>query len=391
MHRRGSYNATLGALIVLVLATILFGVLAYMRYNDDQVLRKGDAETPQGSTLEDKRLERDQLERSVAALEEEVASLKSELSHADIKLASHRILWDNNTNSWSMGEAGDRSLWVRTRESVENNLKILQIYKAALEAQTDIHRPMEDTIRNYSDQLATILQRLTDVDVVLNEDRQRLQLQYDALVNAERAERETFAITKSELATKKTQYEERIRELLELRLEWLGELQPDARILERELNGDYILIDIGANKRVFNGLRFEVFQYKRGAYVKKAMAEVIDHGANVAQCRLIDEIDPIKNPVTKGDMVANPIFDTEEAKIVVLAGEFMRYNREDLETFLRRSGAEVRKELGPGVDYLIAGGDRSLAAQDEAREYRVTAMREDQLIPFLYTGFRPEE
>jgi hypothetical protein len=393
VHRRGSYQTTLAAMIVLVLGTILFGTLAYVRYSDNEIARRGSPEDPStvSSSLDTYQRSHQELTRDVVALRRQIEDLKGDLNHVDLELASHRVMYDPATNGWIMGGEGDRSPWLRTRESVNFNLEQLQTYQTALEnPPKPLMRPLEDTIRQFQDGLHQVMRGITDADARLEEDRDRLETKLDKLEEARSEENEQFATTKSELATRKSQLEARIRELLELRLTWLSELQPDGAVLERKLGGDYVVIDIGASDRVFNGLRLEVFQYDRGRYVRKGMAEVIDTGANVATCRLVEEVDQRRNPITKGDLVGNPIFDTQQAPVVVLAGEFKRYNKSDLANFLRRSGATVRSELGPGIDYLIAG-DRSEPEQDTAREYRVTAMTEEQLINYLHTGFRPKE
>lgn len=392
MHRRGSYNATLAAMIVLVLMTVLFGVLTFMRYSDNEVVRRGNPEEPAtlDQSLEKYQRDVDELERDIAGLRKQVAESRAELNHAEMELASHRIVYDPASGTYLMGGEGDSSPWVRTREAVAFNLEQLQTYQNELEnPPKPLMRPLEDTIRQFQDALHVVMQAITDADARLEEDRDKLESQLDRLEEQKDEENEAFATTKSELATRKSQLEARIRELLELRLVWLGELQPDGRVLERELGGHYIVIDIGSSDRVFNGLRLEVFQYDRGRYVKKGFAEVIDTGATVATCRVVEEIDPRKNPITKGDMVGNPVFDTQESQIVVLAGEFKEYNKADLAAFLRRTGCEVRTELGPGIDFLIAG-ERSEPEQDTAREYRVTAIWEKDLIQYLDTGFRPE-
>lgn len=391
MHRRGSYNATLAAMIVLVLSTVLFGVLAFLRYDENQVARFGDPERPetQGTSLSTYQEDLARLERDVSGLQRQVRAKQERLNQAQMELASHHILFDPATGTYLMGGEGDVSPWVRTRESVSGNLEQLRTYQNALEnPPKPLMRPLEDSIRQFQDELHEVMQAITDADARLEDDRDRLEGQLDDLDEAMIEEKELAATTRSELATRKSQLEARIRELLELRLEWLGELQPDGRVVERELGGQYIVLDIGANDRVFNGLRLEVFQYDKGRYVKKGFAEVIDTGANVATARLVEEVDPRRNPVTKGDLVGNPVFDTQESPVVVLAGEFMRFNKGDLANFLRRTGCEVRDKLGPGVDFLIAG-ERSEPQQDEAREYRVTAMTEDQLVKYLDPGFRP--
>jgi hypothetical protein len=395
VHRRASFHSTLGALIVLIIGTLLFGVLAYVRYSDNEMERRGSPNDPasQGQALVAFENNVQELERDVVGLQRRVTDLREEMNHIDLELAANRLLYDNSNpaNPWIMGSEGEKTAWVRTRETVNFNLELLKSQQNQIENPgKNLMRPLEDLIREFQNELHEVMQQITDADAKLEEDRDKLLTKLDDLEDAKDTAQERFATTKSELLTRKSQLESRIRELLELRLTWLDEIKPDGKILERELGGHYVILDIGSRDRVFNGLRLEVFQYVKGRYVPKGFAEVIDTDVAMATARIVAEEDGRRNPITKGDMVGNPIFDTQESPVVVLAGEFKRYNKGDLSDFLSRTGATVIKELGPGVDYLIAG-DRSEPDQDRAREYRVTAMTEDQLIRYLHAGFMPKQ
>lgn len=393
MYRRASYHFSLTLLFVLILTTLVFGYLAFSRFDLNEMERRGDPSNPgsQSDSLVAKEGMAEELERDIVDLDRQTERLLDRTTSIDLELAANRLYYDDSVpgGEWVLGGEDDKSPWVRAREHVAFNTALIDNQAQTIEQTGDAsHRPLEDLIRDLQDDLHGVMQEITDQDARLEQDREQLLDKLDDLEETKEIERERFATTRSELLTRKSQLESRIRELLELRLRWLDEVTPDGRILERELGGHYAVIDIGSSDRVFNGLQLEIFQYDRGRYLRKGFAEVIDTESNLATVRIVEEVDPRSEPITKGDMVGNPVFDTQESPLVVLAGEFTQFNREDLATFLERTGASVIEELGPGVDYLIAG-DRSEPEQDRAREFRVTAMTEDQLVHFLHTSFAP--
>ena len=199
---------------------------------------------------------------------------------------------------------------------------------------------------------------------------------------AERAHQDQLA----ELETQRGQLEASIRELLDLNLAFFSEIKPDGQVMRLTPDRRTVMIDIGSTDRVMRGLKLEVFRRDRGNPVVKGMVEVIEVEAHWATCRVIEEIDPRRDAIAQGDYVGNPVFDTRDPKVFVFAGEFYRFNRADLEDFVRASGGIVHSELSPGTDYLVAG-DRSDDVQERARQYQLMAMTEDQLVRYLQPNF----
>ena len=72
------------------------------------------------------------------------------------------------------------------------------------------------------------------------------------------------------------QMEDRIRELLELDLRWLSEIEPVGAILTVEQRSARVIIDLGSSERAFPGLIFEAFNIDNGAFISKGMLEVIE-------------------------------------------------------------------------------------------------------------------
>ena len=120
------------------------------------------------------------------------------------------------------------------------------------------------------------------------------------------------------------------------------------------------------------------------------MCEVIDSDRSISTCRVIERTGDRRNPIAAGDLIANPIYDTRRQLSFYLAGDFKYFNRNDLATFIQATGGNVVETLEPGVDYLVVGEGsetRSELARDTAREFRIEAMKENQLINFVQTTF----
>jgi len=395
MHhsRRGSYTTSLGFLIVLILATILFGVLAYVAYQEATAKRIGNQDEPGSveASLTSKQSEVDQLQASILNLRGKIKLRREAIQEEDLLLASRRAYYDDDAKAWLVGNADDSTRWDITSEWIQHTLAKMQAMREELESTKARQAivPLEELIRHFRSKTQDVLRRISQMDDQMREDRERLERQLTALEEEHERQEKELNLLKSETATEISQLEQQIRELLELKLRWLGELQPDGRILEVARSGsDRVIIDLGNEHRLVRGMPFEVFHYRKGSYVKKGMVEVIETDRVNATCRIVEELEPHENPIAKGDLLGNPIYHRAESKVFVLEGEFKLYNRDDLAYFLRRMGATVVDDLQPGVDFMVAG-DRSETAQDEAREYHVIAMTEPQLVQYLNTNFPP--
>jgi NAD-dependent DNA ligase len=248
---------------------------------------------------------------------------------------------------------------------------------------------LENAVANRQDELQAVLKRINDQEGSFREDQDRLNAQIETLNaekdKAEKLNREDY----SRRETKIGQLEDKIRDLLELELRWLTDLEPEGRLLEVNPTSPHVIINLGASDRVVPGMLFEVFQYDRGAYVEKGMLEVVQTQAQISTCRVLHVVDSRRNPLSQNDYIGNPVFSTRRPKVFVVSGEFKTHNKEDLEMFIRQTGGIVREKLSPGVDILVAG-ERSDKDQDNAREYAVYAMTEAQLLKYVRRDFHPK-
>ena len=282
-------------------------------------------------------------------------------------------------------------MWDTSEQQIGFQLELMNNSSEAISAATpQLLVELKDTIDDLSSQTGKVAQYNSNISLNTQDALEGLESKQEALEGERRANNQAFRQRLSELATRKAQLDDRIRELLNLELSWVEELLPDGEVLRTTIGTPYIVINLGSNNGVFNGLRFQIFQYQRGRQVVKGMCEVIDTKQTIATCRVITENESQRNPIAGGDIVANPIFDQQRQLSFFLAGDFTKFNRSDLATFIHQTGGRVVDTLQPGVDYLVVGEGsqtRSEIARDTAREFRIEAIKETQLVDFVQTTF----
>ena len=128
-------------------------------------------------------------------------------------------------------------------------------------------------------------------------------------------------------------------------------------------------ISIGDKQKVVLGMTFSVYSDKTqirpdadGNYPRgKATLEVINVGESSSTCRITSEARG--NPVVKGDVIANPIYDPNKTYKFVVFGNFDA-NRDGTATALERReinamieswGGKVVDDLTGDVDFLVLG------------------------------------
>ncbi len=383
-------------LVLLVIFTLAFTFLTIRASNQLTAIMEG-GEDVSGPTLTQLKSEHDDLKIKIRVAEDTVNIRKREVYRADLDLARHRYYLSGNNviNGIATpdqpeidGKPLAESTWALTRGLIaisQNDMEAMkQEHESPLRQRFE---KLEATVASRQDELQAVLKRINDQEGAFREDQDRLNTQIDTLKaekeKAEKMNREDY----SRRETKIGQLEDKIRDLLELELRWLTDLDPEGRVLEVNPTSPHLIIDLGASSRVVPGMLFEVFNYDRGAYVEKGMVEVVETQAQIATCRVLSIVDSRRNPLSKNDYIGNPVFSTRRPKVFVVSGEFKTHNKEDLEMFIRNTGGIVREKLSPGVDILVAG-DRSDKDQDNAREYAVHAMTEAQLLKYVRRDFK---
>jgi hypothetical protein len=128
-------------------------------------------------------------------------------------------------------------------------------------------------------------------------------------------------------------------------------------------------ISIGARQRVILGMTFSVYADKNaihpdrdGNYPRgKATLEVVNVGDASSTCRITSEVRG--NPVVKGDVIANPVFDPNKSYKFVVFGNFdanrdgasTSLERQDVSAMIEAWGGKTVDDLTGDVDFLILG------------------------------------
>jgi len=204
--------------------------------------------------------------------------------------------------------------YARDLEINAEAFKTLQAEKDKLQQQFD------DTKKDY-DSLSALLKQTTSEQV------QTLRTQLQQAEKDLNDKQDKLLLTQAELKD--------AREKMKLALDELAKIEPgpDRAVLAQEPDGQVILIDeksnvvhldIGSNEHVYPGLTFSV--YDRGAAVPndpnkgKADIQVFDVDETYSAARILNP--DVDNPILKGDIVANLIWDADRTNEFVAAGDF---------------------------------------------------------------------
>ncbi len=407
------------ALVLLAGATIIFTVLVVTTSGDlkDQIEGAGSSMPPIQKLRTDARKQL----ADIAGMEAALAVRADDLRLVEREAAGHRISgngdgvtvsvsprspYEPETNPLLAPEADGGAGRVRflatiqgqalnhilvTTSDLDSDRKILQ---AGIEPRGgDVgarYRPLREVIDQRQEDLAKILEKIAEEEARYREDDTRLNEQLTKLTELRAAEDKRLRTQANLKENEIIKQEDEIRRLLELELRFMASIDPVGGVLEVAAEADRLIIDLGAGDRIRPGMLFEVFQYDHGRYLAKGLVEVIEVRAGTSVCRIRSQVDIRRNPVARHDRIGNPLFNTKRPKVFVLAGDFAVHNAGDYEAFITAMGNEVRREIGPGVDYLVVRGDdkdRSDAARARAREFQVIGMTEQQLLTYLPRTF----
>lgn len=144
----------------------------------------------------------------------------------------------------------------------------------------------------------------------------------------------------------------------------------DGRVIAATPGQNEVVIGLGRRDKIVLGMTFAVYSDasavrpdpETGEYPRsKAQLEVISIDETSARCRITRETRG--NPVVKGDVIANPVYDPQKVYKFVVYGEFdtdgdgrrQPYERDLLADLIRQWGGEVVDELEGDIDFLVLG------------------------------------
>ncbi len=129
------------------------------------------------------------------------------------------------------------------------------------------------------------------------------------------------------------------------------------------------VISVGAKDKVNLGMTFAVYADKNsirpdenGKYAPgKATLEVTSVDDSSATCRITSEVRG--NPIVKGDVIANALYDPKKSYKFVVFGNFdtdrdrvaTSLERQDIESMIQAWGGSLAPDLSGDVDFLVLG------------------------------------
>lgn len=394
-------------LFVLVVVTIVCTILVIQRSNQIAKLRDGSDDPQRREALNKVELEVSNLEREAQSVRDGLEMRDRELYRLDLELAKVRTYY--NGDRLIAGITGEdavkadgtpyktkESAWKMDRELIAQSVDRMEALRAEHASPERQSFPaIDNAIAKRDEETQQVLSHFKDLEESFKADRESLTTQLEDKRKKEEEINKQRHDDHSRRATKVGQLEDHIRDLLELELRTLKELDPDGHVVELGVENGFVIVDVGRSEGVFPGLLFEAFQYEKGQYVEKGMLEVIDVRDHISTCRVPNELNARSFPIAKNDMIGNPIFDKSKKKVCTVEGEFTHFNKAELEQFIVNSGGIVRPvaskdKLSIGVDFLVYG-DRTEKLRDNAREHQVIAMTEDQLLKYVQKTYTPAD
>jgi len=175
------------------------------------------------------------------------------------------------------------------------------------------------------------------------------------------------------------QREDRIQELLDRRETKVETITSDGQLLEARVDDGFVIINRGLYDDIRFAQRFVVFNRRGGKNVVKGQIEVIEVMPHVAVARVLQEVDR-NDPLIPGDHIHNNIYNPDEVKIYVIAGDFEVYSPAELKQFIVETGGQVEREITAKTHYLVAGFQNADEALQQAALGGVTVLSEHQLL-----------
>jgi len=240
---------------------------------------------------------------------------------------------------------------------------------------------VDDVIQKYS-QLEQLLKQTTD---------ERVQALVEQRDQAESQRKTTY----DDLLKTRAQLDMTAERLEALQKQiWTIKGPPDKDVAAYKPDGSVMLVDngvvhinIGSDDKVYQGLTFAIYDKslpipKNGR--GKAEIEVFDVRKNVSIARIVRS--ETRRPIVKEDIVTNLIWDSEEANIFVVAGEFdidadgsIDYDAiQKISELIERWGGQVAQTVTIDTDFVVLGRPPRIPPQPSAEDLEIDPAAEQK-------------
>ncbi len=147
--------------------------------------------------------------------------------------------------------------------------------------------------------------------------------------------------------------------------EGLEALDPDGTIISVDARERMVYINLAANDKIYRGLTFSVYDGLDKTVPTngqgKATIEVVEILDSISKCRVVET--KSTNPIIKGDIIANLVWDKEKEFNFCVVGDFDFDMNEEIDidgydrivTLIKGWGGKVVNTVGVDTDFLVYG------------------------------------
>ncbi|MFH1709059.1 MAG: hypothetical protein ABIF71_14230 [Planctomycetota bacterium] len=355
-----NFGAVSIAMITFVLLTVIFAGTTYWLFNEnnnnekmwrDEVDKNGVIE----AKLQAEKLRADGLDREKLDVNNRMTQEKERADSADNQLKTSKSFNDELKR-----EVGD--LHSNHGKQLESKQKFI------------------DEIRTERDILKG---KITSLEAQFNTEKDGFIKKIEKLEEEKQAVVKANRDVMSEKNTRITQLETRVQELIGRRARQLDSVDPDGDVVTANIDKGFVGVNIGSKEGLKVGTKFEVFQIRGGGkYVAKGLIEIKEVTATVSFGHILT-MASMSDPIIPGDMIGSPIFDKRERKKFFVAGDFTAYQAADVKRLINEAGGDVVEQIDLYTDYVVLGNKNIGNAKNDAIEYGVVMMNEEQLLKYL--------
>ncbi|MDE0958465.1 MAG: hypothetical protein OSB12_07500 [Planctomycetota bacterium] len=243
-----------------------------------------------------------------------------------------------------------------------------------------------DTLRSSSNDLQVQLEqsrtRAREDNSNLREEVERLEQDHSAVVY--KLQRD-LSISQNLLQRSNDRIEEIKREIV--REQTFAMVEPDGEVIRVSEELGKAWISSGTRDRMRRGLVFDVFTYQKGGKrISKGKVEVLSVEENFSEVAIVENLDRF-NPISAGDMITSPFYDSDNIPSFVFAGSTAtngRYSMEDMTRKIQLFGGTISAKVALDTDFVVAvKGYEDTPEYNLARDLGVTILREKELLEFI--------
>ncbi|MDE0959467.1 MAG: hypothetical protein OSB09_01655 [Planctomycetota bacterium] len=243
-----------------------------------------------------------------------------------------------------------------------------------------------DTLRSSSNDLQVQLEqsrtRAREDNNNLREEVERLEQDHSAVIY--KLQRD-LSISQNLLQRSNDRIDELKREIV--REQTFAMVEPDGEVIRVSEELGKAWISVGTRDRMRRGLVFDVFTYQKGGKrISKGKVEVLSVEENFSEVAIVENLDRF-NPISSGDMITSPFYDSKNVPSFVFAGMSAtngRYSMEDMTRKIQLFGGTISDTVALDTDFLVAvKGYEDTPEYDLARDLGVTILREKELLDFI--------